>query len=231
MIGISLFTILLMLLPLNLRAQEGKESLTHTLLDVEESARLQPDSLRLEVSITSTFQREADVLNMLGDVDKAIRGLAVSYSGGSYNLQKNCWWEVNRQRCSGFKGTLNYIFELKDAKQQERLIETIDSFKDKYGKNIEYSIAPPSWVVSDGKKKETERALRLKILDTAVELGKEIGKRLGKNCTLHRLNYQLVDVALLRLQKEAMVRALEPPEPKREDVNLRVRATLELVCR
>ncbi|MEN3039863.1 MAG: hypothetical protein ABDI07_12095, partial [Candidatus Kryptonium sp.] len=98
-------------------------------------------------SLTSTSQREGDVLNMLGNVDKAIRELGVSYSGGSYDLQKNCLWEAGRQRCSGFKGTLNYIFELKDAKQQGKVTETVDSFKDKYGKNIEYEILITSFIV------------------------------------------------------------------------------------
>ncbi|MEN3039864.1 MAG: hypothetical protein ABDI07_12100, partial [Candidatus Kryptonium sp.] len=49
MIGISLFTILFLLFPLNLKAQEGKENTAYILLDIEESVRLQPDSLRLEV--------------------------------------------------------------------------------------------------------------------------------------------------------------------------------------
>ncbi|MEN3028502.1 MAG: hypothetical protein ABDH29_04670 [Aquificaceae bacterium] len=220
---------ILFFISLSLRAQERNP--THILLDVEESARLQPDSLRLEVSLTSTSQREADVLNMLGDVDKAIRRLGVSYRGGYYSLQKNCWWEANSLRCSGFKGALNYTFELKDAKEQIKILETVDSFKDKYGRSIEYSIAPPFWVVSEERKKEAERTLRLKILDTATELEKEIGKKLGKTCTLQRVNYQMGNVFLPVFQKEVTIRTPEPPEPKREEVNLSMRASLELVCK
>lgn len=100
--------------------------LTKISITLEEKRDLSPDILNMNFSITAKAQKESDVINILGSVDKLIRNLKVDYTGGSYSVYKDCWWEKNKLKCVGYKGDLSYSFKLKDSKEQNKILESVE---------------------------------------------------------------------------------------------------------
>ncbi|MDW7973136.1 MAG: SIMPL domain-containing protein [Thermodesulfovibrio sp.] len=218
-------------------AEEKDLDIVRISITLEERKEITPDILNITLGINANAQRESEVINILGAIDKAIRALNLNYSGGSYSVYKNCWWEKDKRKCSGYKGELGYSFELKDAKEQNKILETIDEFKEKYGERMNYTVSNPQWLVSEKKAKAMENEIRLDIIDTALNFAKKAGEKLGKKCSISTINYDVrrpyfweppIFYKAAPMMEKAMI---EAPEPKKEDKAINVKASVGFVCR
>lgn len=220
----------------SLYAEEKDYELTRISITLEERKEMTPDILHMSLGINANAAREAEVINILGAVDKSIRALNLNYSGGSYSVYKNCWWEKDKRKCSGYKGELGYSFELKEAKEQNKILEVVDEFKEKYGEKINYTVSHPQWIISEKKVKDTEKELKLEMIDTAVDFGKKAGEKLGRKCSISSINYDVrrpfweppVFYKAAPMMEKA---AIEAPEPKKEDKVVNVKASVNFVCK
>ncbi|MCX7914307.1 MAG: SIMPL domain-containing protein [Thermodesulfovibrionales bacterium] len=221
-------------------AANGQEKLNEserTIISItlEEKRELNPDILGLNLSISAKAEREAEVLNMLGIVDRAVRDLRLNYKGGSYSVYKNCWWEKDRRKCSGYKGELSYFFKLKETKEQNRLLDVVDTVKEKYGEKLSYTVSHPEWIISESRYKDAESELKIEIIETSKEFAKKVGERIGRYCSISEINYDIKrsyweHPALLKARVMPEIAAIEPPEPKKEDKAVTVKAQIRLFC-
>lgn len=217
--------------------QVKEYELTRVSITLEEKRDVHPDVLNMNLSVSVKTQRESEAINVLGSVDKSVRALNIDYSGGSYSVYKNCWWEKGKLKCLGYKGDLNYTFKLKEAKEQNRILETIEDIKDRYGEILSYTISNPQWIVSERKFKETENSLKLEIIDSAMELAKRAGEKIGRKCFISNIDYDirraywespvLLKSAITGIDSE---KTIESPEPKREEKTVNVKAQVRFIC-
>ncbi|MFN3870347.1 MAG: SIMPL domain-containing protein [Aquificaceae bacterium] len=206
---------------------QDKEAVSISLMLQEEEA-IAPDLLKMDIYISARGNKEIEVINRLGEIDKDIKKLGFDYSGGSYSVEKNCWWEWAKRKCKGYLGELSYSFRLQKASDQNRILDVLDTFKEKFGEGIDYKVYEPHWVVSEKKTKGLEEELRLRLLDRAKEFAKKAGQRLGMECRIQSVNYERHDIPIRGLMLKS---SSEAPEPKAEEKTLSVRALVGFVCR
>lgn len=219
------------------QAREELKETDRTVITItlEERKELMPDILSLNLSCSAKADREAEVLNMLGHVDRTLRALKFDYSGGSFSVYKNCWWEKDSRKCVGYKGDVNYLFRLKDAKEQNKIIETVDEIKEKYGEKLSYSVSSPQWSISEKKFRESEEELKLRIIDSVKEFLKTVSGRLGRSCSISEINYDIrrpffEQPYMLKAATMRDAQAIEAPEPKKEERTVSVRAQVRFFC-
>lgn len=199
-------------------------------LTLQEEEALTPDVLKVDISINAHGNKEADVVGMLGEIDRTIRSLGLEYSGGNYWVQKNCWWEEGKRKCKGYLGELRYSFRLQRAWDQNRLLDALDGLKEKFGEAINYAISQTIWIVSEIKIRDLEERLRLRLLDRAKDFATKVSKKLGKECHIQNVNYEYVSP--IRGGRDFMaLKSSQAPEPRMEDIFISVRAVVGFVCR
>lgn len=209
----------------------GGEGISRISIILEEKAVVEPDIFILPVNTDVSGQKEAEVITILGELDKKIRSLGVDYFGGRYSVYKNCWWEKEKMRCSGYRGNISYQFRLKEPVEQNQILELLQLIKEKYGEKISYTISTPSWEVSDTTVDIKKDSLRLKIIDSALTFSKKAGEKIGKQCKIHKIDYDHPRPSFMRGYVVEQAKTLEAPEPKREIDIITVKAYVELVCR
>ncbi len=216
--------------------QEDKkdELKTKVLITVEEKQELVPDLLAVPVEISALSARESDVLNMLGVVDRAVRNIGISYRGGNYNVYRNCWWEKDRQKCSGFKGEVRYVFELDTPNEQSKIFDAIEKFKEKFGNEMRYSISNPSWIVSEKKLSQEENKLKISIIDRIKDFRETLSSKLEKQCKItlidynvHRPSFPFPVYKAITAESDSIV----APQPRKEEKTITVKATVEYICK
>lgn len=216
----------------SLYAEEKDYELTRISINLEERKELAPDILSMTVEVNANAEKEAEVINILGGIDKALRTLNLNYKGGSYSVYKNCWWENYRRKCSGYRGKLKYFFELREAREQNKILEVIEEYKEKYGEKMNYTVSHPQWLISETKVKDTEKELKLEIINTAMDFAKRVGEQLGKKCSISSIKYDvrspIWEPPGFYIMEKAVI---EAPEPKKEDKVVSVKASVGLVCR
>lgn len=217
-------------------AVESSESDRYTRITItlEDERELFPDVLNLNISLTAKASKEADVINILGEVDRVVRDLGFDYSGGTYHVTKNCIWEKDKLRCSGYKGELSYTFRLKDPNGQNRVIETVSRFKDRYGEKVSYTISNPFWSIDRKRQKEVVNILRIELIKKAQDFAGEVSKALKGPCSVSRVDFDTVlphkVYPPIRGAELAVTGSVEAPQPKAEEQTVSVRARVELVC-
>ncbi len=216
-------------------ADEKDLDLTKVSITFEERKELTPDIFQMFLSVNVLTNKEREAINMLGDVDKEIRTIGLNYSGGNYSIYKNCWWEKEKRKCSGFRGTLNYNFQLKDVKEGNKILEIIDSFKEKYGASLNYSLSEPQWILSEKTRKSAEEELKLSLLDTAKAFLKKLSNKLEKKCSISHVDYDLKAPSFREFSafqaRSAEQAPIEAPEPKKEKQVITINANVKYVCR
>ncbi|GAB6182329.1 hypothetical protein [Thermodesulfovibrio hydrogeniphilus] len=230
--------IVFLLLPLITYADEQmnktEDLKTKVLITVEEKQEIIPDLLTVPVEISALGAKESDVLNILGAVDRKVRNIGISYRGGNYNVYRNCWWEKDRQKCSGFKGEVRYIFELVSPEGQSKIFNALEPFKEKYGNEMRYSISNPSWIVSEKTLNQEENKLKITIIDRIKDFGKTLSSKLEKQCKVTLINYNVQRPTFPFPVYKAMAAESDrviPPEPRREEKTIAVNTTVEYVCK
>lgn len=216
--------------------KQKEYELTRISIIIEEKKEISPDILNMNLSIAAKAQKESEVINILGAIDTSIRELKFAYSGGSYSVYKNCWWEKNKWKCSGYKGDLSYSFRLKDPKEQNKILESVEEIKEKYGEAITYTVTNPQWIITEKKYKEIENVLKIEIIDTAIDFAKKAGDKIGRQCFISNVDYDIKRFwGQPVIYKSAVAdtvaeRAIEAPEPKKEEKSVTVKAQIKFVC-
>lgn len=237
---ITLFTMIMLFISFSSIYADDKikeHELTRISITLEEKRELSPDILNMNFSVTAKAQKEVDVINILGSIDKSIRNLKIEYTGGNYSVYKNCWWEKNKLKCSGYKGDLNYDFKLKDSKEQNKILESIEEIKEQFGENIAYSVSNPQWIITEKKYKEVENALKIEIIDTLIKFSNKVSEKIGRQCVISSIDYDIKRFYLERpiayksaVPDIAVEKTIEAPEPKREDKTVTVKAYVKYLC-
>ncbi|MFN3976326.1 MAG: SIMPL domain-containing protein [Aquificaceae bacterium] len=222
--------VLLCLFSFGFSQDREKQAMGISLL-LEEEESVAPDVLRMDVSVNARGGKEGDVVSMLGEVDRAVRGLGFDYSGGNYWVQKNCWWEEGKRKCKGYVGEVKYSFRLQRALDQNKLLDLLDAFKEKFGESVSYAVSQSLWMVSPKRAKGLEEELRFRLLERAKDFAAKAGKRLGKDCYIQSVSYEHVSPIRGVVPYMALKSSTQAPEPKMEEVSVSVRASVSLVCR
>lgn len=232
-----LIILIISLSSINIYAEDKDYDVTRISITLEERKELSPDILNMTLTINVIATKEAEVINILGSIDKSIRSFNLKYSGGSYSVYKNCWWEKDRRKCHGYKGDMSYSFELKEAKEQNKILEAMDSFKEQFVEKMNYTVSNPQWLISEKKAKAEENELKIQVIDSAKEFAKKASEKLSKICSITSINYDvrrpyLWESPVLMKSAPVMEKAvIEAPEPKKEEKSLSVRATVGFICR
>ncbi|HEA84052.1 MAG TPA: DUF541 domain-containing protein [Thermodesulfobacterium geofontis] len=230
---VLLLVLLLIILPQKLNAQSCEENGTRVSIILEEEKEIVPDTLSINLRISVLTQKEVEAINIMGEIDKTLKGLNLEYKGGRYSVYENCWWEKGERKCSGYKGRVEYVFLLKEVSQQNKIFEILNGFKEKYGEKLKFSIYRTDWIVSEKEAKKAEDKLRLLIIERAKEFSETVSKALDKNCDIELIDYQArTPHPLYIYPPRAMEKAtVEAPEPKREEKTITVRAEVKLKCK
>ncbi|MGB9823154.1 MULTISPECIES: SIMPL domain-containing protein [Thermodesulfovibrio] len=210
---------------------------TTVFIILEEVKELIPDILSLSVGVNVNTSKEVDAVNILGAVDKSLKNLGFEYRGGKYYVTKNCWWEENKQKCSGYKGSIHYLFELKEPSQQNKIFQELANFKEKYGEKMDFIVSTPEWTVSKKNLRNAEDALKIEIIGNAQNFAKKVSEKMGKTCSLTSIDYDIrrpswwwkeEEVSYMMKTTKSMV---EAPEPKKEEKTVSVKASVKMICR
>jgi uncharacterized protein YggE len=215
-----------------LLAQSCEKEGTSVSITLEKEKELVPDTLFLRLRIDVFSQKEVEAINIMGEIDRELRGLNLEYKGGKYSVYENCWWEKDKRRCSGYKGSIDYTFLLNAYSEQKRIFEILDKFKERYGERVKFEVYEPEWGISEKKRKALEEELRLAIIESAKDFSEMVSKALGKNCDIESIDYTTTPVYRPYYLTKAMERApIEVPEPKREEKSVSVKAGIRLRCK
>lgn len=204
-------------------------------ITLEDTREIVPDILHMNVEVNVSAQKEMEVINILGEVDKTLRSLNISYKDGRYHVEKRCWWEKEKRKCSGYNGSIRYVFELKEPSEQNIIFEAVERIKDRYGEQLSYAISDPSWIVSKKELKRLDDELKLSIIDTVKDFSERVGKRLDKVCSITSIDYEMKRPVIFEDYPyykgiTAMKKGIEAPEPKREEKTISVKASVRLRC-
>jgi hypothetical protein len=101
---------------------------------------------------------------------------------------------------------------------------------------MNFSVSRIEWTVSEKNFYKTRDELKLKIIDTSQEFTKKFSEKLSKTCSLANINYHgtIERFPVYEAFYEARYEAKEvsaPPEPKKEEVAVSVRANVEIICK
>lgn len=212
-------------------AQDKDENITKVSIILEQTREIVPDILSMSLYVNVTTPKEIETINALGAIDKAIRNLNLDYKGGKYSVYKRCWWEKDRQKCQGYRGSSGYIFELKDATAQNQIFEMMERFKEKYGEEMNFTVSEPQWIVSKKNTTKVEDELKLEIIDTAKDFSEKVSKKLGKTCYISNIDYEIRRPSYGPEPIFLKTKSIEAPEPKKEELVIGVKVGVKLNCK
>lgn len=208
---------------------------TQLFITIEDQSEIVPDTLKMTLNINVVTQKETDAINILGGMDKHIKKLNQEYKGGRYSVVKNCWWTNNQEKCSGYKGSINYSFFLKDGKEQNSILELMDQLKQKYDSKLSYSVSEPIWITSEKNIKDLSDSLKLSIIDSAKHFAQKVSEKLDKRCDISSINYETrqpyfwdFEPIMMKTAEKSIVHA---PEPTKDKNIVKVKASVTIICK
>jgi len=208
---------------------------TTVTISLEEKRELIPDTLLLKFRVSVTTTKETEALNLMGELDEALRKLNLEYKGGKYSVRENCWWEKGERKCVGYKGSITYSFLLKNYSEQNEVFKVIDKFKRERGEKVKFEVNEPEWIVSEKRRKETERELTALIFERAKSFSKTASKALDKVCDVEAISYEKGYPIYYPNQVYAFGaaegEAIKAPQPEKEEKSVSVRAKVRLRCK
>jgi len=192
-------------------------------VSLTQSAQIEPDIYILTLNISAEADKEVKALSLLGRVDRELSQLGLPYSGGNYWVDKKCFMEKNIQKCKGFRAQALYQFRLKDAKDQDLILQKLAQME-----GISFSIQGTQWIVSANAQEAKKQELIFSLLDKATAFTTEISKKLRKECQIESISY---DGPLFYLPTYAEVKGMSAPQPTKDLQTITVFMRLSLVCK
>ncbi|QER41496.1 hypothetical protein F1847_01605 [Thermodesulfobacterium sp. TA1] len=220
----------------NAETKKPQPKITTVSTSLKEKKEVVPNLLKLAIEIsTQPLPKEVDVINLLGAIDKKIKGLGLNYQGGRYNLYKHCQWIENQQICDGYKGNLSYLFELKDLNDQTKVYSLLNEVKKDYGNTFEFSVTNSYWSIAEKDLEAVIEGLKLNLITKAMKFAEKVSNTLNKTCYITTLNLDQRNEGII-IQKAFSLKSfpeekekIEAPSPKREQT-IEVSAYVVLSC-
>jgi len=192
-------------------------------VNLTQSAQIAPDIYILTLTISTEADNEIKALSLLGRIDRELSQLGLPYSGGGYWVDRKCFMEKNTQKCEGFRAQAFYQFRLKDAKDQDLILQKLAQME-----GISFSIQGTQWIVSADAQEAKKQELMFSLLDRATAFTTEISKKLKRECQIESISY---DGPLLYLPTYAEVKGISAPQPTKDLQTITVFMRLSLVCK
>ena len=192
-------------------------------VNLTQSAQIAPDVYILTLTISTEADKEVKALSLLGRVDRELSQLGLPYSGGNYWVDKKCFMEKNTQKCEGFRAQALYQFRLKDAKDQDLILQKLAQME-----GISFSIHGTQWIVSENTQEAKKQQLMFSLLDRANIFTTEISKKLKRECQIESISY---DGPLLHSPIYGEARGISAPQPIKDLQTITVFMRLSLVCK
>jgi hypothetical protein len=192
-------------------------------VNLTQSAQIAPDIYILTLTISTEADKEIKALSLLGRVDRELSQLGLPYSGGNYWVDKKCFMEKNIQKCEGFRAQAFYQFRLKDAKDQDLILQKLAQME-----GISFSIQGTQWIVSTNAQEAKKKELMFSLLDKATAFTTEISKKLKRECQIESISY---DGPLLYSPIYREARGISAPQPTKDLQTITVFMRLSLVCK
>jgi len=192
-------------------------------VNLTQSAQIAPDIYILTLTISTEADKEVKALSLLGRVDRELSQLGLPYSGGNYWVDKKCFMEKNTQKCEGFRAQAFYQFRLKDAKDQDLILQKLAQME-----GISFSIQGTQWIVSANAQEAKKQELMFSLLDKATAFTTEISRKLRKECQIESISY---DGPLLYSPIYGEARGISAPQPTKDLQTITVFMRLSLVCK
>ena len=215
--------------------QSGKVEGMTVVLPLSVREKVEPDEYYMEVEIRVKGKSEKEVMGLLGRVDGVIRKSKAGYSGGSFNIRENCWWERGKKRCEGFIGTIGYEFYGRDFGFQKKVIRALTGLKEKVGERMEFLVKRVGWRVSDEKEERERARLMILLLKKAGILKKKVEEVSGKRCHVRRVNYGgrwyfPLERGFGAAGFAELAENIPVPRPKKEAREVKVSGVVEIEC-
>jgi len=192
-------------------------------VNLTQSTQIAPDIYILTLTISTEADKEIKALSLLGRIDIELSQLGLSYSGGNYWVDRKCFMEKNTQKCEGFRAQAFYQFRLKDAKDQDLILQKLAQME-----GISFSIHGTQWIVSENTQEAKKQELMFSLLDRATAFTTELSKKLRKECQIESITY---DGPLLYSPIYGEVRGMSAPQPTKDLQTITVFIGLSLVCK
>jgi hypothetical protein len=175
------------------------------------------------LTISTEADKEIKALSLLGRIDRELSQLGLPYSGGNYWVDRKCFMEKNTQKCEGFRAQALYQFRLKDAKDQDLILQKLAQME-----GISFSIQGTQWIVSANAQEAKKQELMFSLLDKATAFTTEISKKLKRECQIESISY---DGPLLNSPIYGEARGISAPQPIKDLQTITVFMRLSLVCK
>ncbi|RKX61513.1 MAG: hypothetical protein DRP29_00055 [Thermodesulfobacteriota bacterium] len=120
--------------------QSGKTEVTMIIFPLSVREKVKPDEYYVRVKIRAKGESEKEVIGLLGRVDEVVRKSRIEYSGGEFDVRKNCWWEKGRKKCERFIGAIGYEFYGEGFGFQKKIIHALTELKEKAGKRMKFLV-------------------------------------------------------------------------------------------
>jgi len=192
-------------------------------VNLTQSAQIAPDIYILTLTISTEADKEIKALSLLGRIDRELSQLGLSYSGGNYWVDRKCFMEKNTQKCEGFRAQAFYQFRLKDAKDQDLILQKLAQME-----GISFSIHGTQWIVSENTQEAKKQELMFSLLDRATAFTTELSKKLRKECQIESITY---DGPLLYSPIYGEAKGMSAPQPIKDLQTITVFMRLSLVCK
>jgi hypothetical protein len=131
--------------------------------------------------------------------------------------------EKSTQKCEGFRAQTFYQFRLKDAKDQDLILQKLAQME-----GISFSIQGTQWIVSENTQEAKKQELMFSLLDRATIFTTEISKKLRKECQIESITY---DGPLPYLPTYGEAKGMSAPQPIKDLQTITVFMRLSLVCK
>ena len=192
-------------------------------VNLTQSTQIAPDIYILTLTISTEADKEIKALSLLGRIDIELSQLGLSYSGGNYWVDRKCFMEKSTQKCEGFRAQAFYQFRLKDAKDQDLILQKLAQME-----GISFSIQGTQWIVSANAQEAKKQELMFSLLDRATAFTTEISKKLRKECQIESITY---DGPLLNSPIYGEAKGMSAHQPIKDLQTITVFVRLSLVCK
>jgi len=233
-IGIAVFIIMVCMSINDLTAGDLKDDADSLLIitPIEAKRDVLPDRYVFSANITVESRKEVDALNILGEIDEEIRNSGVSYKGGRYSVSQNCWWERNSRVCKGYKGIVNYRFEMSDPASQNKILGLLSGYKERSSLDIDINISSTRWIVSEDRQRGVIEELRFEVIRNSMDFAEQVSGMLKRPCLTREINFQHRPAPVYppyrTMMEEKTARA---PEPTKDEYSIGVNARAKIICK
>lgn len=225
-----LLSFLTMIIPL---CASANETVIKKAIMVEES--IPATLMQTSFFIEKEGKEPSVVLKSFATTNKSILELTkkegMSCKGGQNRINPSYISnEKNQRSFNGYKGSVSYVCTFDKIESYNTLLNS--SFEN--GQRL--NLSPIQWIISDEKKKETERIVENKLVKEALATVSEYGTFLNTICSLKSLDVVSTTPRPLNMlmyaknERMSTSSALENFQPTQDNVIVQLSGMIEILC-